>query len=515
MSDATAKAPRMNLADETCYMPAKRLADLTDSDDQSLKSVLEWADDSRPFTIRDSFDQSLRLSQRLLLESGDRVELLSSSAAVLSQSAAPEARFVADFSAGPVKRALADLSPLRALLPVASGTMRTGKLALIDSENKTRARALLRELKLSDDHTVILVTTQGLRGYDKALRDLALRIRDCGGISLSLGNLYRMINPVCIDYHPKPIIEVGRNESAFDAANDLIDGHLPVARANEAGVIADLDTEFLHDYRIALRKIRSVLSLFKGVYDPEQTIELKRRFSALMAPTGRLRDLDVYLLDEKRMFALVPDTLHDGLEAMFSLLNDRRAAAQASLSEHLGSKAYGKEIKALAKLFAKRKKLQPGPNAKRASYDFACELIWKRYRKIGRVAAGLTVTTPDAEVHELRIECKKLRYLMEFFGPVFPKDSLRNILKPLKKLQDSLGLFNDMAVQQARLLAFSDTLDNEPRRLDIVQSLGALIVILHQNQMAERERIVAAFTDFNGDKTQQTFRQLFHAEKEG
>jgi CHAD domain-containing protein len=104
---------------------------------------------------------------------------------------------------------------------------------------------------------------------------------------------------------------------------------------------------------------------------------------------------------------------------------------------------------------------------------------------------------------------------MEFFGPVFPQDSLRSLLRSLKKLQDSLGLFNDLAVQQARLLAFSDTLGDEPRKLEIVQSLGALVVVLHQNQAAERERIVAAFADFNGDRTQGTFRRLFHAEKEG
>ena len=200
---------------------------------------------------------------------------------------------------------------------------------------------------------------------------------------------------------------------------------------------------------------------------------------------------------------------------MFGLLAVRRTEAQAVLAEHLGSKAYGKEIKALAKLFSRRKKLLPGPDASRVSYDFACGLIWKRYRKIGRLAADITADTPDAEIHELRIECKKLRYLMEFFGPVFPQDDFRDILKPLKKLQDSLGLFNDMAVQQARLLSFSDTLGEEPRKFEIVQSLGALVVVLHQKQVAERERIVAAFADFHDDRTRRTFRQLFHAGREG
>lgn len=297
----------MSLADEIFYMPAQRLAELAGSDVAGLKPVLEWAQDRRAFSIRDSFDQSLRLSHRLLLEDGERIELLSASGGAVTQRAAPEARFVAEFADGPVKEALSDLSPLRALLPVAAGNARSGRLALVDDEGKTRARALLRELEPAEGEAVLLVTTQGLSGYDRALRDLIARIRACGGTSLSAGNLYRMIDPACIAYNPKPVIEVGRNETAFDAATDLIAGYLPVARANEAGIIADLDTEFLHDYRIALRKIRSVLSLFKGVYDPEQTMELKARFSALMAPTGQLRDLDVYLLDRQRFFDLVPD----------------------------------------------------------------------------------------------------------------------------------------------------------------------------------------------------------------
>lgn len=241
---------------------------------------------------------------------------------------------------------------------------------------------------------------------------------------------------------------------------------------------------------------------------------MKARFSALMAPTGRLRDLDVYLLEQRSFFDLVPSTMHAGLEGMFTLLDERRANEQASLADHFRGERYRKDIKALAKLFGKRHKLAPGPNARRGSYDFACELIWKRYRRIRRIAASLTTETPDDDVHALRIECKKLRYLMEFFAPVFPQDAFRRILKPLKKLQDSLGLFNDCAVQQTALTAFADSLGDEPRKLEIAQSVGALVLVLHRQQAAERERTVAAFAHFNSDRVQRTFRQLFHDGKE-
>ncbi len=106
-----------------------------------------------------------------------------------------------------------------------------------------------------------------------------------------------------------------------------------MARENEAGVIADHDTEFLHDYRVALRKVRSVLSLFKGVYPEEQTADFKRKASELMSPTGRLRDLDVYLLAKDEYFAMVPSSLHEGLEQMFKMFRkDRRRAHRAMQS---------------------------------------------------------------------------------------------------------------------------------------------------------------------------------------
>jgi len=199
---------------------------------------------------------------------------------------------------------------------------------------------------------------------------------------------------------------------------------------------------------------------------------------------------------------------------MFALIRARRAQEQALLAGHLRAESYRAEMKALGKLFGKRRKLLPGPNADHPSHDFACALIGKRYRKIRRIAANLTARTPDAEVHALRIECKKLRYLIEFFGPVFARDHLRTILKPLKRLQDSLGLFNDFAVQQTRLLAFSDALRDEARKLEIVQSIGALVVVLHQRQTVEREKILTAFADFNNQEMRRAFRRLLRARKE-
>ena len=507
------------LAGETNYLlPASSAGILTKDRVGALQAVLSW-DDSltapRSFAMLDCFDQSLRRSGRLLIETGRMIEILMPDGRLLSQPATGE-YFLPRLPDGPVTDALSGLSPLRRLQPVANGELRRGELALIDSEGKTRARAILWQLSAHDSEEVLIAMPRGLRGYDKSLRALHRHLEACGASPLQPDALYRHFCPGLTAHTARPVVPLDRDILAFDAANDIIEAHIPVMRANENGIIRDLDTEFLHDYRIALRKIRSVLSLFRGVYAKEQAEELKTRFSALMTPTGALRDLDVYLLEREDFHDMIPDSLHPGLDRMFALFARRRAAEQARLVDWLKSDPYAKEVRSLTRLFRKRRKLLPGPEAGHSAAELACRLIWKRYRRICRIGSAIGPETDDAEVHELRIHCKKLRYLLEFLGPLFPAEPVASLLKPLKKMQDTLGLFNDCSVQQVSLQQFALGLGKtaDHRQVEIAQSVGALISTLHLRQMAERAKVAAAFARFNSPATEQSFRALFHQPKD-
>jgi len=253
-----------------------------------------------------------------------------------------------------------------------------------------------------------------------------------------------------------------------------------------------------------------VLGNFKGVYGEARTAALKSDFSDLMARTGHLRDLDVYLMGRDAYFALLPDTLHAGLTRLFDIYASERAAAHKRLAAWLQSPEYAREITRLDVLFAGRKRLEPGPMAQRTAYDYACELIWKRYRNVCKIALSITPDTPDEEVHRLRIACKKLRYLMEFFAPLFPKKKLKTLVGQLKVLQDNLGHFNDYSVQQEALLDFLGSQSKAARDLEIAKSVGALVAIMHRRQREERARVEESFATFNADATQGSFRALFH-----
>jgi CHAD domain-containing protein len=497
----------------TYLVPASALDAFSGAPSGKLTAQLIRSEDDSAFDLLDTFDEDLRQRGMCLPQVGDQLILWTSDGVMITQSdVASPARFVAHLPSGAVREALGCVPALRSLVPLGQGRWSTAHIAVVDEEEKTQARAKFHVLTTETGQGVAIAQLQRLRGYDKAFDQLQNDLVSAGCVPLVDAHPLEALFPDHQPYVAKPELSLAHDATAFETANAIIGAYLPVARRNEQGVIDDIDVEYLHDYRIALRKIRSVTSLFKGVYSEKQTEKLKLRFSNLMAPTGRLRDLDVYLLERDFFFDLLPESLHGGLERMFEMFAAERAEALRKLSKHLKSKSYEAEITKLIHLFDTPKKLHTGPAADEPAHDFASALIWKRYRKICKIAAGIDDQTEDEEVHELRIQCKKLRYLMEFFQPAFPKKEFKSLIKPLKKLQDNLGLFNDYSVQQESLKDFLDGLGagDHVGNMQLAQSVGALIAVLHQRQLDERQKVVESFTTFNSPETQTTFRDLFH-----
>lgn len=496
-------------------LPVAAVNDIISQSVGPLKPVLTFESDIAAYTLLDCFDQPLRQSGRVLIQTDTSLELFGQTGRVTESLPKGGANFITDLPAGPLRQALSDLSPLRRLLPCGSGQRQYATLSFTDDEEKTHCRVRLLFITAQDEHAGALALVQPIRGYDVSLAAVQQQVHDLGGVAFDSMAMYGQLFPPQGIYTAKPEISFAHDTSAFSAANQIIATHLPIARANEDGIVADYDTEFLHDYRVQLRKIRSVLSLFKGVYDEGQTDSLKTRFSAIMAPTGSLRDLDVYLLEKQAYYDLLPEELHAGLDTLYNALSDQRHTEHAKLARHLRSPAYQREIADLTTCFEQAANLPQGPNALLLAHDYASSLIYKRYRKVCKIAAGIDAATPDAEVHALRIQCKKLRYLMEFFATVFPAEPLMKLLKSLKRLQENLGLFNDYSVQQIKLQEMLNALPDAPdnHKFQVAQSVGALIALLHTRQVKERPRIVKSFTRFNSPETQQIFSELFKKSK--
>lgn len=493
---------------------------------QDLSTVYECLQNSMPGDLEievrtnkqakamllDTFDSDLRQSDRILIQQRRNITLLDATSGVLTTQSCPmNWHFTKELPDQPVKSSLADISPLRAMISIAQSNLQVGRLSLLDSNMKTHVRVHLYTFSQDQEEKTVGIV-QPLRGYERNCRILLDKLNNENlAVEINIAKIYGIFGATTGIYNAKPAVAIRPDEHAIDVANSIIRAFLNVARQNEPGAIADLDTEFIHDYRVSLRKVRSVLSLFKGVYARKDTDKLKNAFSMIMKNTNQLRDLDVYLLDREAYFSMLPEQLHDGLKVMFDIVADDRSREQRKVARYLGSDEYNETIENLRHLFESPGSVEPGPMAEKYTFDFACQLIQKRYGKVCKIANSITDDTPDEIVHDLRIECKKLRYLMEFFSPLFSKDEVKKLIKSLKIFQDNLGRFNDFSVQQLSLQKLLKTHDDTDRyNMRLAASIGGLITVLNRLQLNERAKVMQNFLAFDSMETKKSFHALFN-----
>ncbi|CAG35981.1 conserved hypothetical protein [Desulfotalea psychrophila LSv54] len=477
---------------------------------KALKPTYSWQsriDEKQEAKILDTFDEELRKTGRILLQTEQAIILIDlKTGASREQRGKIELQCWPELPAGPVKEALETVSPLRAFLPRTEISLQLQAHTMLDDEGKTVARlgsTLLRRKK----RRVQIAISQPLRGYDEAHQILVEALSS--PVEEKEEDIYSLLQIASLAYEAKPTIPLQAETPIQETSNRIINTFIAVARRNEIGIRADYDSEFLHDYRVSLRKVRSVISLFKGVYSLADTAYLKTEFSEIMQATGRLRDLDVYLLDKDLYFKLVPKSTHEGLKILFAAFTRERKLLHSSLCKELQNKAYTRRMKSLQDGFANNSWIW-GEKAQIPSALFAKKVIFSRYKKVCRIAASIDDSTADAIVHELRIHCKKLRYLLEFFTPVFSQGSVKSIIKSLKMLQDNLGRFNDYSVQQISLGTFLETADIKGRDgKKLAEGIGALRAMLNLCQQKERALVTKNFKNFNSPRTADLVSELF------
>jgi CHAD domain-containing protein len=282
-------------------------------------------------------------------------------------------------------------------------------------------------------------------------------------------------------------------------------------KANEAGLKADIDTEFLHDYRIAIRRTRSALSQIRNVFPVDVTEHFKSSFRTLGQRTNDLRDLDVYLLSEDEFEARLPAVMGEDIVPLFDYLRLLREQALEEVRKGLSSREYAQALGEWeAFLNEPISKKATGANGTMPIVDLARKRIYKRYRRVIKDGDYILTHTQDQLLHALRIECKKLRYLMEFFASLFPRKKMARLIKQLKKLQDNLGDFNDLSVQQDYLMHMAEELPlDDPRSRKALVATGYLVENLGYQQRTVKANFAKTFTEFASPANQALFRRLF------
>jgi CHAD domain-containing protein len=140
----------------------------------------------------------------------------------------------------------------------------------------------------------------------------------------------------------------------------------------------------------------------------------------------------------------------------------------------------------------------------------ATRRIYARYQSVVKSGKQITDDSEDQMLHSLRIECKKLRYLMEFFASLFPQRKIDFLIKQLKKMQDNLGRFQDLSVQEDYLGSVMDHLPLTSQRVRKTSlAIGCLIGVLHREKQEEFKAFSRFFRQFSSTKNRELFRELF------
>jgi inorganic triphosphatase YgiF len=212
---------------------------------------------------------------------------------------------------------------------------------------------------------------------------------------------------------------------------------------NHAGAIVSDDPEYIHQMRVAVRRLRACLRLFAPLLTPQFADSALPPLRALMSLLGEARDLDVLLTEiVGPVVAALPD--EPRLAALAGIITDRRHGARRESAKALQSPRYGQLMLRLAALLHEETSAGADQPVPLAAAGFAAEQLQRLTRKIRKLARAAKPGDP-ASLHALRIGIKRLRYALEFFAPLAHGKHRRQLASRLADVQGTLGQLNDLA----------------------------------------------------------------------
>jgi inorganic triphosphatase YgiF len=246
---------------------------------------------------------------------------------------------------------------------------------------------------------------------------------------------------------------------------------------NHHGALHTEDVEYIHQMRVAVRRLRAALRLFAPALPEDLHDRLRLPMTTLTTQLGEARDLDV-LLGE--IVAPVQNAMPEEprLSALASNITELRYGVRGEVLAALATPAYGRML--LGAVEALHPRSTP-PTTTASLGEFAAARLRHLCRRLRRLAGAARVSDP-ASLHELRIGIKRLRYALEFFATLPSDRPLHPLQVRLAAAQDTLGRLNDLANAGVLL---SDCAGSDPGLREAVALIGGWHGAHHARLLAE------------------------------
>ena len=417
-----------------------------------------------------------------------------------------------DLPDGPLRARLEGLTSVRALLPAARVASTVSEFRLCNADDKTVAwltvdHMLAAQPAAADLPTRLSVTP--VRGYQSQ----ADRIAQC--LAMEPG-----VTPSELPPLDAVLATAGRAPGEYDGKIDVdLDPAMPARmalaavllqlldtlEANVPGTARDIDTEFLHDLRVAVRRTRTALKLGGDLLPAGLADEYRPGFKWLGDLTTPTRDLDVHLLSFTADAASLTSASPADLAPFHDYLTRRRALEQRRLTRALRSARFTALISGWRSALNALAPPRRGPTAARA----AATIIRRAHRRVLTRGAAITDDSPAESLHDLRKRCKELRYALEFFASLHDPTAQRQAVRELKALQDVLGTFQDCEVQQQEIRVIAaDMMASHDVPATALLAMGDLSAQIGRRERKARSEFAARFADFASHPAQARFHAL-------
>lgn len=264
---------------------------------------------------------------------------------------------------------------------------------------------------------------------------------------------YRLHAPVKLSVTKARVPKLESPTPVKEALQNMIWSCLSHLQSNAVGMVEHAEEEYLHQVRIALRRLRVVLSMVGKIRPDAELDSLREACAELGTELGRSREWDVFVMQtlpeiQKRL---------GGAHKLVPLVRK---------SEKLRRKQYQHVLESFKRGDFQRLLLcfgawMNGSYWQKIGGDyslprFAAKILLKRSRRIRQRGEHIKRNADTKQFHALRIACKNLRYSAEMFASLYNTAEVAHYLRALAKLQDDLGEFNDRVVAFGLLQELDD-----------------------------------------------------------
>jgi CHAD domain-containing protein len=340
-----------------------------------------------------------------------------------------------------------------------------------------------------------LLTVRWLDGDQETDPELSTRFRDHVGLRAASGDACCLaLLALGIADPGAPVLahlRIRPDDLLPLATRKIVGQQLLRLRANVKGALEGLDPEYLHDLRVAIRRLRSALRLLAEVLGPKRCNVLRAELGWIGQILGAVRDLDVFIRNLQAQARRLAEA--GGIATLLAEeLERQREPARRTLCAALASRRFAHLMSRLEAVAA-----SPAPHRPRGRHnvpvvEVAPILIRRAQKRVLKLGRTIGLDSPAADLHRLRILFKRLRYTCEFFREAFVepaagKDLLADYVQAMVRFQDCLGEHQDAVVAMARIQELAtDMVRRGALAPDRLMDLGGLVQV--QREIARKRR---------------------------